>query len=178
MLDGRQGEAYLDEGDGVKTVLGSDLKADGVAGLGVPGGLGAGLDLAVDLVVVAGGENAQVVSGGDGSTVGRGVVSDGGAVAGDGSLLDVITSGGTGEEAIVANNGIDIGGGALEEIEEGTAVEVGLLEVEVELGATGVGGGEEAEDGLSLEALGEVVGHLDLGLESIGRVPALGDSQA
>ncbi len=48
----------------------------------------------------------------------------------------------------------------------------------VELGAAGLGGREEAEDALGLEALGEVVGHLDLGLERVGRVPRLGEGQA
>ncbi len=78
----------------------------------------------------------------------------------------------------MADDGVDGGGGALEEVEEGTAVEVGLLEVQVELGAASLGGREEAEDTLSLEALGQVVGHLDLGLEGVGRVPGLGEGQA
>lgn len=54
-------ELDLGEGDGVDAVLGSNLKADGVASLGVPGGLGTGLNLGVDLVVVRSGKDAQVV---------------------------------------------------------------------------------------------------------------------
>lgn len=169
---------HLDERDGVQAVLGGDLKADGVAALGVPGGLGAGLDLGVDLVVVAGSEDAQVVGGGDGGAVGQGVVADGGAVAGDLGLGDVVAGRGTSEEALAADHGVDVGGGALEEVEEGTAVEVALLEVQVALGAGGRGGGQEAEDTLSLEALSEVVGHLDLGLQDVGSVPGLGEGQA
>lgn len=168
----------LDEGDRVKAVLAGDLEADVVAALGVPGGLGTGLDLAVDLVVVAGSEDAEVVGGGDGRGVGRGGEADGSAVAGDGGLLDVVASLGTGEEALVADDGVDVGSGALQEVEVGAAVEAGLLEVEVELGATGLGGGEEAEDTLGLEALGEVVGELNLGLERVGRVPSLGEGEA
>ena len=171
-------KTYLDERDGVKAVLGGDLEADGVTALGVPGGLGAGLNLGVDLVVVRSGEDAQVVSSGDGSAVGRGVVANGGGVAGDGSLLDIVAGGGTSEETLVADNGVNVGGRALEEVEESTAVEVALLEVEVELGAAGVGGGEEREDTLGLETLGEVVGHLDLGLKGVGSVPGLGEGQA
>ena len=129
-------------------------------------------------MVVAGSEEAQVVRGGDGSAVGGGSIADGGAVAGDGTLGDVIAGRGTGEEALVADNGIDVGGRALEEVEEGAAVEVGLLEVQVEFGAAGRRGGQEGEDTLSLEALGQAVVDLELGLEGVGRVPRLGEGEA
>lgn len=59
----------LGEGQGVDAVLGGDLKADVGAALGVPDGLGTGLDLGVDLVVVRGGEDAQVVGSDDGGGV-------------------------------------------------------------------------------------------------------------
>lgn len=168
----------LGEGDGVNAVLAGNLKANGVAGLGVPGGLGTSLDLAVDLVVVRSGKGAQVVSGGDGSAVLRSDVADSGAVAGQGSPVDIIASAGTGEETLVADDGIDVGGGAPEEVEEGTAVEAGLLEEQVELGTLGGGGGEEVEETLELEALGEGVVDLNLGVEGVGGVPGLGQSQA
>lgn len=168
----------LDEGDGVQAVLAGDLEADGASALGVPGGLSTGLDLAVDLVVVAGAEDAQVVGGGDGGGVARGEVADSGAVAGDLALLDVVAGAGAGEEALVADDGVDVGGGALEEVEEGTAVEVGLLEVQVELGTAGLGGGQEGEDTLGLETLGKAVGELELALKGVGGVPGLGEGQA
>src|SRR5699024_5808697 len=110
---------YLGEGDGVDAVLAGNLEADSVAGLGVPGGLGTGLDLAVDLVVVRGGEDAQVVGGGDGGAVLGSSVADGGAVGSDGGLVDVVAGAGTGEETLVADNGVDVGGGALEQVKEG-----------------------------------------------------------
>lgn len=172
------GKTNLGKGDGVNAVLAGNLKANGVAGLGVPGGLGTSLDLAVDLVVVRSGKGAQVVSGGDGGAVLRGDVADSGAVAGQGSLVDIIASAGTGKETLVADDGIDVGGGALEEVEEGTAVEAGLLEEQVELGTLGGGGGEEVEETLKLEALGEGVVDLNLGVEGVGGVPGLGQSQA
>lgn len=170
-LLGKPAATYLDEGQGVDAVLGGDLKADAVTDLGVPAGLGTGLNQAVDLVVIAGSEDAGVVSGGDGSGVLGGAVADGGAVGGDGGLLDVVATRQTGEEALVADDGVDVGGGALEEVEEGTAVDVGLLEVQVQLGGGGAGGGQEAEETLELEALGEGVVKLKLGLESVGGVP-------
>jgi len=169
---------HLNEGDRVQAVLGSDFEADSVAALGVPGGLGAGLNLAVDLVVVGGREDTQVVGGSDSSAVGRGLVADGSSITGDLSLLDVVASRGTGKEALVADDGVEASSGALQEVEEGTAVEVALLKVQVELGATALARGQESEDTLSLEALSQVVGHLDLGLESVGRVPGLGQGQA
>jgi hypothetical protein len=171
-------DTNLGEGDGVNAVLAGDLEADSVAGLGVPGGLGTGLDLAVDLVVVGSGEDAQVVGGGDGGAVLGGDVADGGAVAGQGSLVDIIAGAGTGQEALVADDGVDVGGGALEEVEEGAAVEAGLLEEQVELGALGGGGGQEVEETLELEALGEGVADLNLRVEGVGGVPGLGQGQA
>lgn len=169
---------YLDEGHGVQAVLGSDLEADCVAALGVPGGLGAGLNLAVDLVVVASGEDAQIVSGGDSSAISGGLEADSGAVAGNLGLLYIVTSRGTGEEALVADNGINVGSGALEEVKEGTAVEVGLLEVKVELGTPSLVGRQVVEDTLRLETLGQIISKLDLGLESAVGVPRLGEGQA
>jgi hypothetical protein len=174
----RDGWSYLGEGNGVDAVLAGNLKTDGVAGVGVPGSLGTSLNLAVDLVVVRGSEDGEVVSGSDGGAVLGSSVTDGGAVGSDGSLVHVVASGGTGEETLVADNGIDVGGGTLEEVEESAAVEVGLLEVEVELGAASSGGGEEAEETLELEATGKVVGKLKLGVESVGGVPGLGKSKA
>lgn len=168
----------LGERDGVDAVLAGDLEADSVAGLGVPGSLGTSLNLAVDLVVVRGSEDAEVVGGGDGSAVDGGRVANGGAVGGQGSLVDIVASGGTGEETLVADDGIDVSDGALEEVEEGSAVETGLLEVKVKLGTLGGGGGEEVEETLELEALGEGVSDLNLGVEGVGGVPSLGEGEA
>lgn len=129
-------------------------------------------------MVVAGGEDAQVVRGGDGGAVLGGEVADSGAVAGNGGLLNVVAGRGTGEETLVTDNGVDVGGGALEEVEEGSAVEGRLLEGKVELDALVLGGGQEREDALGLEALGERVGELHLGVEGVGRVPGLGQGKA
>lgn len=129
-------------------------------------------------MVVRSGEDAQVVGGGDGGAVLGGDVADGGAVAGQGSLVDIVAGAGTGQEALVADDGVDVGGGALEEVEEGAAVEAGLLEEQVELGALGGGGGQEVEETLELEALGEGVADLNLGVEGVGGVPGLGQGQA
>lgn len=169
---------YLGEGDGVDAVLAGELNADVAAGLGVPDGLAATLNLAVDLLVEGGTEDAEVVGGGDGHVVRGAVVADGGGVGGDGGLVHVVTGGGTSKEALVADNGIDVGSGSLEEVEESTTVEVVLLEVEVELGTLGLRGGEESEETLGLEALGEGILDLDLGLKGVGGVPGLSEGKA
>ena len=129
-------------------------------------------------MVVRGSEDAEVVRGSDGSAVLGSSVADGGAVGSQGSLVGIIASAGTGEETLVADNGIDVSNGALEEVEEGTAVEAGLLEVKVELSTLGSSSREEVEETLELEALGEGVGDLDLGVEGVGSVPGLGEGQA
>lgn len=129
-------------------------------------------------MVVRGGEDAALVGGSDGSSPGRLLVANSGGEGGDAGLLDIVASGGTSEEALVANDSVDVGGGALEQIGEGAEVELGLLEVDVDLGAVLLGLGQEGEDTLKLEALGEVVGGLNLGLKSVQSVPRLGNGEA
>ena len=171
---------HLGEGSRVKLVLGSELETDVGARLGVPGSLGTGLNSRVDLLVVGGGEDAQGVGGGNGGVVERGGVTDSGAVLGDGSLLDVVADLTTNNEALVGNNGIGesangtVGG----VVSEDTAVEVGLLEVEVDLLALVAGSRAEVGENLGLQAAGEGVVELDLGSKNIGSVPRLGDADA
>jgi hypothetical protein len=57
-------------------------------------------------------------------------------------------------------------------------VETGLLEEQVELSTLAGGGRQEVEETLELEALGEGVVDLELGVEGIGRVPGLGQGEA
>lgn len=78
----------------------------------------------------------------------------------------------------MAKDSVEVGGGALEEIEEGTGVDVGLLEVEVQLGALGLGARQILGQDLSLEALGDVVVQLELGVEGVGGSPCLGQGEA
>lgn len=130
------GRTNLGEGSSIKTVLSGDLEADSAArGLGVPRGLGTSLNQRVDFVVVRGGENAALVGGSDSGSPGGLGEANGCGKGGNAGLLDVVASGSTGEETLVADNGIDVGGGALEQVGEGAEVELGLLEVHVDLGA-------------------------------------------
>ena len=129
-------------------------------------------------MVVAGGEERQVVAGGDGSGVLGNAVADGSGVLGDSGLVDVVTTLSTDEESLMAENSVEVGGGAVQEVEEGTGVQVGLLEVEVELGTLGLLSGLVLSEDLSLEALGNVVVELELGVESVGSGPRLGEGEA
>lgn len=122
-------------------------------------------------MVVCGREDAQVVGTSDGSSVERSGVSNGGRVVGDGSLLDIIASGSTSQETILSDDSVDVGGGTLEKIEEGTAVEVGLLEEEVELCALGLGSRKEGPQDLRLQTLSNGVIELDLGVQRVDCVP-------
>lgn len=169
---------YLGEGRGVKTVLAGDFQTDVVAGLGVPGSLGTSLNLGVHAVVVAGGEDGEVVAGSDGSRVVGKAVTNGSGVLGDGSLLDIVTTLSTDEETLVAKDDVEVSSRALQEVEESTGVKVGLLEVKVELGTLGLRSGQVLGEDLSLEALGDVVVELELGVESVGSGPGLGEGEA
>lgn len=128
-------------------------------------------------MVVAGGEDGQVVASSDGSGVLRNAVADGSRVLGDGSLLDVVATLSTNKETLVAKDSVEVGGGAVEEVEEGTSVQVGLLEVEVELGTLGLLGGKVLSEDLSLQTLGNVVVELELGVEGVGGGPSLGEGE-
>lgn len=169
---------HLGEGRGVQAVLAGDLKANSVAGVGVPGSLSTGLDLSVDAVVVRGGEEGQVVAGSDGSGVLGNAVTDGSGVLGDGGLVDVVATLSTDEEALVAEDSVEVGGRAVQQVEESTGVQVGLLEVQVELSTLGLLSGLVLGQDLSLEALGDVVVKLKLGVESVGGGPSLGQGKA
>ena len=169
----------LDERDGVNAVLGGDLKTDGATrSLGVPLSLSTGLNQGVDLVVVGSGEDAALVGGGDGGGVGGVGETDGGGEGGDVGVLDVKAGRGTSQEALVADDGVNVGGGALEQVEEAAEVELGLLEVQVELGALLLRLRQEGEGTLELQALCEVVGGLNLGVEGVQGVPCLGEGDA
>ena len=74
--------------------------------------------------------------------------------------------------------GIDVGGRALEEVEEGAEVEVGLLVEEVHLSAVGLFGWYVIRENFGFKALGELIFELDLSIERVGRRPGLGQSQA
>jgi hypothetical protein len=168
----------LSEGGLVQSVLGTDLEANVLAGLRVPGGLGGSLGEGVDLVVVGGGEDREGVSSGDGGGVGRGGVAEGSRVLGDLAVENVVANLRTGEEALVADGHVTSEGWALEKIKETAGMESWLLEVDGELSVLSTGGWDEGGGKLALEAWGEGLVDLNLGVKDVGSGPALGESHA
>ena len=94
--------------------------------------------------------------------------------------MHIVANLATNDEAFVADD--SIGGSANgpggRVVDEGAAVEVGLLEVEVDLLALVAGSRVEVGEDLSLQAAGKGVVELDLGGQEVGRVPRLGDADA
>ena len=129
-------------------------------------------------MVVRSREDAQVVGGGDGRSVGRLGVAGSQSVSCNGSLANVVTTLSTDNPALVANCGIEGCDGTLEQIGEQTGVDRRLLVVEVELTAVGLLGWQVVGQDLGFEALGEVVFELELGVEGVGGCPCLGQRQA
>lgn len=162
----------------VQSILAGQFEPDVVGTLGIPRGLGAGLDLGIDAVIVRGREDAEVVGGRDGGGVLGHAVADRGRVARDGGLLHVVRGLGPGQEALVPDHGVERRGRTPEQVEEGARVEVGLPEEEVHLSALGLRRRQEVRQHLGLEALGDAVVELELGVERVVRRPGLGQGQA
>ena len=98
----------------VEVRLGADLEVDGLGrALGVVGGLGARLDVGGDTVVVARGEEVEVVQALEGDGVLGSAEADGGSVPGDLALSDVVRSLTTKEESVTADDGVSGEGRAL-----------------------------------------------------------------
>ena len=84
----------------------------------------------------------------------------------------------SGEEALVAESNVNGSGGALQQIEESTSVDVGLLEVDVGLGTVRLVGRAVVSEEFELEALSDLVVKLKLGVERVGSGPGLGQNNA
>ena len=129
-------------------------------------------------MIVAGGEDAQVVGGCDSCGVAPLAVSCCETVLGDSCFLDVVAAFCADKEAFVAEGHVDGRDGAFEEVDEGADVDVGLLVVEVELAAVGALRGHVVGEDLGFEAFGEVVFELELRVEAVGGGPCLGQGEA
>lgn len=169
-------ELGLDGGVSINLVLGADLDQD-VLVAGAPGGLGGEGDVLVGLVVVGGHELGELLVGMDGHAIVLLGVADGGGVVGDGGGGHVEGGLGTGNEALVAKDGIGLDLGGLEDVGGGGGDEGVGLEVEAELdlllGGVGVEGGLEVE----LEAVGEL-GGLNLDGQVVGGGVGVGEDEA
>lgn len=174
------GIAHLCKGDWVKLVLGGELKATSLLRLHIVTGLGTNLDGGVDLLVVACGNQSQVLGADNAGNVAWGLVTDTERVSSHSSLLHIVTSLTTDEEAVRASdnidNSVDV---ALSSrvVEESAGVDVGVLEGEVDLlgGGALLGRVPEILD-VNLDAWSNDIGQLDLAVEERCGGPRLGDS--
>lgn len=78
----------------------------------------------------------------------------------------------------MAEDTVDVGNRALENVEESAGVEVRLLEVEIELGTEGLRLGGEVCDSFGFQSVGDLVVQLDFRLEDVCSGPHLGQRQA
>ena len=123
--------SYLGKGSGVETIFACHFHADIVAAFRVPCCFGARLGLRVDLVIVRGGEDTQATRRSDSGAVLWGCVPKGQRVFGNRSFLDIIACLPANQKTVAPKDGVNICDRPLEDIEEGTGIEVGLFEVEI-----------------------------------------------
>lgn len=102
------GDLCLDKGSAVELVLGTDFQSDGVGALGVPDSLTTSFNIRAYAVEVRGRENGQGVGGVNGNSVLGSSVTEGGVVASDLAIQNVVGNFTTSEETFVANNSVDV----------------------------------------------------------------------
>lgn len=110
-----------------KVSLGTDFERDTTGGgLGVVDGLGTGLDILADSVVVRGGKGGEVAQTVKGDGVVWGGVTESTGVSGDGTGGDIVRSLGTDKETVPTDNGVGSEGGPLVFDQHEHKVETGL----------------------------------------------------
>lgn len=128
-------------------------------------------------MVVARGEDGQVVGGGDGSGIGALAVTGCESILGDRGLADIISTFCADEETLMAESQVEACSWALQEVGEQPGVDVGLLVEEVEFTAIRALCGQVVGEHLRLQTLGQVVLQLQFGIEAVRRCPRLGESE-
>ncbi|KAH3660103.1 hypothetical protein OGAPHI_007308 [Ogataea philodendri] len=173
------GKLSLDERGAVQAVLGGNLNGDWVGAgsrLGVESTLGSDLELRGNLVVVTGSENGKVASGSQGNSVRWSLVTNSSRVAGQSGGLNVVGQRSTGGEAVLADGQVTVEDWALEQVNESTGVDGLLSKVQVQLGGS-VSTRNSTGDQFRLETWRQSVNKLNLSVQGVGSVPALGQCQ-
>ena len=125
-------------------------------------------------MVVACGEDGQLVRRRNGRGIASLAVACREAVFRDSCLLDIVAAFSANKEAFVAESQVDSCDGAFEEVDKGSDMDVGLLVVEVELAAVGALRGHVVGEDLGFKAFGKVVFELELRVKAVGGGPCLG----
>lgn len=167
----------LDERGGVQLVLGGEFHVDGGRLDRVPGGLSTSFHERRNLVVVRSGEHRQVGGGGGSHVVKRVSVTDTDRVLVDGGVVDVVTQFGTGGETVVSHSQVSGGNWALQQVEEQTSIDLILLVEKVQFSVSGAIGDHRGHQ-FSLKSGSQQLRQLNLGVQGIGIVPRLSQSQA
>ena len=162
----------------IETILARNLEPNPLPHLTIPRHLRTSLEHAVHLVKVTRAEHAHIIRRRDRRAVNGRLVANSSLVARDRRLLHIVPGLRTDEEPLATKHDVDVGDGTLEQIDEGARVDVGLLVVQVELGADGLAVRDEGRQQLGLGAVGDLVVELDLGVEGVLGVPADGGGGA
>lgn len=175
-----QGGPYLSERKRIDLVLAGKLNTNSRSSLGIPSSLSPSFNSRVNLLVIRSSEDIQAVGSSDGSSVVESLVSKSSRVLGDSSLLDIITNLTTNHETLMAQNGITARNDLARrlEVEESAAMEVSLLEVEIQLLALVSDGRVEVSQKLALQSGSESVVEFDLRVEKVGGIPRLSYADA
>ena len=162
----------------IQPILARNLQPDPLPRLTIPRHLRPGFEHAIHLLEKARANHANIIRRCDRGVVDRRLIPDGSLIPRNCRFLNIIPGFRAEEEAPMPDDEVDIGDGALEQVDEGARVDVGLLVVQVGLGADVLAVGEEGGQQLELDAGGDGVVRLDLGVEGVLRVPADGGGGA
>lgn len=170
------GNLGLDKCSLVKIDLGANFEVHGVGGRGrVVDGLCARLDVSVDTVIVRSREETHVAETVDGDSIVWRCVTEGGRIAGDRSVVDIVVCLCTDEDTVASKDNVARDIRPVEEVKGGTGVITGLLESQVEETAIDALFRIQARVGLEFETLCELVLNLELGAEDVGSRPCVGE---
>ena len=100
-------------------------------------------------------------------------ISDGSSIFSDFAIHNIISNISSKEETLVGDDGIRSERGSLEQVEECTGMECGVSIMDADLGILGDYGGQKCRSKLEFYAASNLIVELNLGIEGIGRSPAL-----
>ena len=172
----------LGEAERVELVLRRELETASLASLHVVAGLRAHLHGPVHLLVVARGDDSQVLRGVDVGSVAGSCVAEAETVLRDRGFLEIVAGLTADKEALMSrddvNDGVDIAA-RLRVVDEGAGMHIGVLEGEGEFLRGGRGFARVPEVlQVDLGAGGDDVGELDFAVEERGGGPRLRDGDA
>lgn len=129
-------------------------------------------------MVIACGEDAQVVRGRDRRRIAALAIPSRKSVLGNGGFSDIVATLRADEETLVAQCDIEGRGRAFKDVGEQAGVDVGLLVQDVKFAAVGGFCGEVVGQDFSFEAFGQVVFEFEFRVETVGGGPGLGEGES